>query len=267
MRIYHEAPKSVFKDVQALTDGDYALVHLFEEDPAYFKLFKEAVESGREVILDNSVFELGKSFDPDKFAHWIKKLKPTWYIIPDVFGDGDKTIDEADLFLSKYPDLPGKAVGVLQGSTYGEFERCYNYFDSTSAIGMIAISFGYPYFNTTVPHPDKLISQALGRVKLIGDLLKNNVINENRPHHLLGNSLAIEGKFYREYPWIYSVDTSNPIVASIKGVQYEENLGLLTKDPQKLVELIDLPRTKIDRGLMMYNIQQYRKIWDNTSNK
>ena len=58
---FHEAPKSLFKHVQAVTSGDYALVHLFEEDPEYLQLFEEAVKSGREVILDNSIFELGEA--------------------------------------------------------------------------------------------------------------------------------------------------------------------------------------------------------------
>lgn len=60
VKTFHEAPKSIFNRVQSITSGDYALVHLFEEDKEYFNLFKQAVEQDREVILDNSIFELGK---------------------------------------------------------------------------------------------------------------------------------------------------------------------------------------------------------------
>jgi hypothetical protein len=37
IKIAHESPKSIFKEVQKVTDYDYALVHLFEEDPEYLK--------------------------------------------------------------------------------------------------------------------------------------------------------------------------------------------------------------------------------------
>ncbi len=57
----HEAPKSIFSEMQKITDIDYALVHLFEEDEEYFNKFKKAVEDGREVILDNSIFGYGTS--------------------------------------------------------------------------------------------------------------------------------------------------------------------------------------------------------------
>ena len=44
------------------------LVHLFEEDQEYFNQFEEAINKGREVILDNSIFELEEAFDAVKFA-------------------------------------------------------------------------------------------------------------------------------------------------------------------------------------------------------
>jgi len=68
IKIAHESPKSIFNEVQKYTDYDYALVHLFEEDKEYFNQFKEAIKNGREVILDNSIFELEEAFDADKFT-------------------------------------------------------------------------------------------------------------------------------------------------------------------------------------------------------
>ena len=83
IKIAHEAPKAIFGKMQELTDYDYALVHLFEEDPEYLQQFKEAKENGREIILDNSIFELEEAFDAEKFAGWVLELKPDWYIVPD----------------------------------------------------------------------------------------------------------------------------------------------------------------------------------------
>ena len=66
IKIAHEAPLSIMNKVQSMTDYDYALVHLFEDPDIggdYFEFFIDAlVNKGREVILDNSVFELGLDF-------------------------------------------------------------------------------------------------------------------------------------------------------------------------------------------------------------
>jgi hypothetical protein len=86
MKIAHEAPISIFPIVQRMTDYDYALVHLFESNMIYYRMFKDAVINGREVILDNSIFELGESFDGEVYFKWIEKLQPTWYIIPDILS-------------------------------------------------------------------------------------------------------------------------------------------------------------------------------------
>ena len=67
IKIAHESPKGIFKEVQKFTDYDYALVHLFEEDKEYWNQFKEAALKGREIILDNSIFELEEAFDAKKF--------------------------------------------------------------------------------------------------------------------------------------------------------------------------------------------------------
>ena len=57
IKIAHESPTGLFSYVQSKTDYDYCLVHLLEEDKEYCKQFMQACKE-REVILDNSIFEL-----------------------------------------------------------------------------------------------------------------------------------------------------------------------------------------------------------------
>ena len=92
IKIAHESPKACFDTIQSMTDYDYALVHLFEEDPEYLELFLDAKAEGREIILDNSIFELEEALDAERFAYWINELKPTWYIVPDAFENAKKTL-------------------------------------------------------------------------------------------------------------------------------------------------------------------------------
>lgn len=259
---FHEAPISIFDEVQSLTDGDYFLVHLFEENKEYLQKFYQAKEQGRETILDNSIFELGKAFDMDLFAEWVTKLEPTWYIVPDVLEDVKGTLSNLEKWNSKYADSfpKSKKIAVVQGKNYSEIVHCYQQIDR-SDVDMIAISFDYSHYEFSVPHPNKYMSWMLGRVKLLGDLYKGGVLNTSKPHHLLGIALPGEGLFYKDYNWIYSIDSSNPVVHGIKGVEYIPNFGLFTKESQKLHEMINYPAVSIYRRKVEANIEEFKRLW------
>lgn len=258
IKIAHEAPIDIFEEVQRFTDYDYALVHLLEQNPRYRDTFERAVKRGREVILDNSIFELEEAFEADRFAQWVQRLKPTWYIIPDALEDSKKTIEQAIEFRKNYPNLPGMSIGVVQGKNYVEIVDCYKAMVALD-VDMIAISFDYSYYTQIIPHPNKYVSWMLGRVKLLGDLLADGFIDESRPHHLLGCGLPQEFSFYRNarYKWIYSLDTSNPVVHALKGIEYGSD-GLWSKESQKLHELINVDIEEIDVDLVRTNIQKFR---------
>lgn len=260
---FHEAPTSVFDKVQAVTDGDYFLVHLYETHPDYLQKFYQAREQGRETILDNSIFELGEAFDMKKFANWVERTQPTWYIVPDVLESSYGTLYNLRKWNDTYADrfVDSKKIVVVQGKTYDEIVRCYSEIATTGDADMIAISFDYSYYEDSVPNPNKYMSWMLGRVKLLGDLAADGVIDEKKPHHLLGVALAGEGLFYKQYPWLYSIDTSNPVVHGIKGIEYEPGRGLLWKQSQKLHEMITLPEAKIDWETVAYNVEEFKKLW------
>jgi len=260
IKIAHEAPKSIFEEVNKLTDYSYALVHLFEQDKEYLDLFKKTVIKGREVILDNSIFELGTAFEPERYLYWINELRPTWYIVPDVLENSGGTMAKMAEWNGKYRSKAyGKSIGVVQGKTYNEIVDCYEYMDNIADVDMIAISFDYSYYTQSVPHPNKYVSWMLGRVKLLGDLVRDGIINETKPHHLLGCGLPQEFSFYSWYPWIYSLDTSNPVVHALKNIPYRDT-GLWNKESQKLVDLIDTSLENINLELITKNIKDFRKF-------
>jgi hypothetical protein len=260
---FHEAPISIFDRVQGITDGDYFLVHLFEQSPEYLQKYYRAKEQGRETILDNSIFELGEAFDMDSFADWVSRLEPTWYIVPDVLEDGQRTVNNLNKWNERYGNsFPNsKKIAVVQGKSYGEIHDCYEYICGWGNVDMIAISFDYSYYRESFPHPNKYMSWMLGRVKLLGDLLDDGVIDVKKPHHLLGIALPGEGLFYKDYNWIYSIDSSNPVVHGIRGVEYIPNFGLFTKESQKLHEMINYPATDICWRKVEYNIEEFKKLW------
>jgi hypothetical protein len=236
-------------------------VHLLEENKAYKEAFIQACKE-REVILDNSIFELGEAFDMKKFFEWNNMLRPTWYIIPDALEDSKRTIYNAYVWNQFHrPTAKGKSIAVVQGKTYEEIVECYQTLDEKLDVDMIAISFDYSLYEEMVPHPNKLMSWMLGRVALLGRLEKDNVVNKQKPHHLLGCALPQEGQFYRGYDWIYSMDTSNPVVHTYKGIQYPTE-GLQTKESQKLYELINTPGWIFDPSILDHNINTFRRWWN-----
>lgn len=261
IKIAHESPVGLFYYVQSKTDYDYCLVHLLEENDTYRELFRQACFD-REVILDNSIFELGEAFDMKHFFKWVNELQPTWYIIPDALEDAKKTIFNAYVWNQFHrPTAKGKSIAVVQGKTYEEIVECYQVLDEKLDVDMIAISFDYSLYEEMVPHPNKLVSWMLGRVALLGRLEKDGVINKNKPHHLLGCALPQEGQYYQGYDWIYSMDTSNPVVHAIKNIEYPTE-GLKTKESQKLFELINYPADDIKKRTLDWNVSLFRRWWN-----
>ena len=266
IKIAHESPKAIFDDVKRFTDYDYALVHLFEEDEEYLEQFKESVRKGREVILDNSIFELEEAFDADRFAYWIKELKPTWYIVPDALENAKKTLQQMAAWNMRHSDIPGKKIGVVQGKTYSEIVNCYDYMANIAGVDMVALSFDYSYYEEKFQHPNKYVSWMFGRVQLLGRMLKEGVITTDKPHHLLGCGLPQEFAFYRNagYDWIYSLDTSNPVVHGLLGIEYRDS-GLWSKESQKLFTMINSDVSNTQLRDIKYNVNMFRQLTNGTT--
>ena len=257
MLISHEVPKCLFEKSLDFNDYDYALVHLFDEDPEYLEFYKNSVKNGRHVLLDNSIFELGEAYDNDSFAKWVEELKPTEYIVPDALEDVAKTIDQMESWNRAYGKLPGKRIGVVQGKTPEEIADCYVYMDKHADVDKIAISFDYSLYEQIIPHENKYMSWMLGRATMLANLLNSGIINTKKPHHLLGCGLPQEFALYHSYKWIESVDTSNPIVHGIKGIAYKQ-YGLQTKESIKLVDLLDVEINNQQLYDFNHNINYFR---------
>ena len=263
IKIAHECPKSIFNSVQRITDYDYFLVHLFEEDSEYLELAKASVAAGRETILDNSIFELGEAFDMQKFADWVNEIKPTYYIVPDVLDDFVGTIANMKRWCSEFKDKidPScKMMAVVQGKTYAEFKECYKFMDKKAKADKIAFPFDSKLYENVVPYKNKLVSWMMGRRVVLSQMVRDNIINRNKPAHLLGAGLIEEFKYYRgeHFNWIDSVDTSSPVVYGIESGLYDSKLGNDWKPSTKLYTLINKDLSPLQEDTVMQNIMTFR---------
>jgi hypothetical protein len=249
MQISHEVPLSLLDLSRTFNDYDYALVHLYETEPEYLKFYKDSIEKGREVILDNSVFELEEAFDAERFKYWIKETSPTYYIIPDVLDNSELTIKNVKEW--DKAGIPGQTIGVIQGETFNKALECYN--EIKDHVDRIAISFNCKFYEQEEGE-SVLHKWMLGRIRFVNYLATTK---NTKPMHLLGCSLPQEFKFYRDpkFDFIQSVDTSNPVVHAINDIKYTDG-GLDTKVSTKLIEYMH--KTEFDMDLLWYNVEKFR---------
>jgi hypothetical protein len=160
IQVSHESPLVLQSDSLLYNDYDYALVHLFEHEDEnvakeYFQFFKNSVLDNRVVYLDNSIFELGQSFDPDKYAKWIIDLQPTYYIVPDVLEASQETVESFIQWFQRISQVGNSGeeiqhlmcIGVVQGRDWNDLVSCYKFMSANA--DMVAISFDYDYYLST----------------------------------------------------------------------------------------------------------------------
>lgn len=262
IKISHESPISMLEYSRMYNDYDYALVHLFEKYPAYYRFFEDSVKAGRHVLLDNSIFELGEAFDMSEFHKWILKLQPTEYIIPDALDNADDTIRNLQRWFEYYyhriDSTVSQPMAVIQGETLEDIMRCY-WTIRSYGIRRIAVSFNYQYYEKQYPNLSKENAWMKGRLELMKILLDQP---QDVEFHLLGCSLPQEFVFYNEMmankrSQITSIDTSCPIVHGLKEIIIDPEYGLKIKESTKLVDLIEATPTERQREIIDLNITNF----------
>ena len=263
IKISHETPVSILEKSLYFNDYQYALCHLLEENERYHDWFMKdykKLDNDGEILLDNSIFELREAFDAEKFASWCEKIKPNYYVVPDVLEGYEGTLEKWEDFFKTYKGLPGAAIGVVQGKTWTEIADCYKFMSDKA--DYIAFSFDLSLYDYTGYGSNRLERCVTGRHDCIRRLIAEGLWNYSKPHHLLGCALAREFNWYKanNIRGIRTLDTSNPIVAGIKGLKYNGNFGLTEKPSQKLFTMINHKVTKNEMELIYYNCDQFRSI-------
>jgi hypothetical protein len=272
IEVSHESPISILDISKEYNDYGYALVHLFETHLDYYLFYKKLrTETDTPVLLDNSIFELGKSFEPKEYVKWIEKLTPNYYIVPDVLESCSGTIEAWKNWMMYNTDgtsaLGNGAlkIGVVQGKNWNDLTSCYKFISDYA--DYVAISFDYSYYEytgeiTTTAAGNKLQLWCSGRQRFIRQLIDEGIWRWDKPHHLLGCSLAKEFSYYvdNNIHNIKSVDTSNPVMAGIKGFKYNDTFGLDHKPSTMLADLIEHEVTGKELERIEYNTKMFKKI-------
>ena len=71
MKVSHEVPRCLLNNSREWNDYDYCLPHLLDKDEHYKDFFYKSKKQGRYIIMDNSLHELGESYDFERLRYWI----------------------------------------------------------------------------------------------------------------------------------------------------------------------------------------------------
>lgn len=258
MKVNHEVPKCLLSSSYYFNDYEFILPHLLDQDEEYLEYFKEAKSKGRYIIMDNSLHELGKAYDHKRLLYWINELKPDEFIVPDVWEDKTQTLVNAKYWSQFNYPLNTMLVAVIQAKNYSEAVECYTTLKDLG-YNKIAFSYGANWYMDEFPHPNKHIAKALGRVTVITRLYKEGIISKYDRIHLLGCELPQEFNWYKDMPFIESIDTSNPIMAALSNLKYAE-YGLLEKPIANMNTHFDIDFLDINFGWVLNNVNMFRKI-------
>jgi len=260
IKVSHETPLCLLEDSRKFNDYDYALPHLFDEELAYLEYFRESKEMGRYIIMDNSLHELGHAYDSARLMHWIEELRPNEFIVPDVWQNRDASVVNARKWISIELPEGVEKVAVVQAQTIHEAATCYQTYKDLG-YKKIAFSYGASYYNDVVPHPNRDLGKALGRLSVISALYETKVIHDNDRVHLLGCAVPQEFGWYRGFKFIESIDTSNPVMAALEGIRYS-NAGLDTKPKANINDYFYMLGTQVDYDILTHNLCKFCEIND-----
>lgn len=258
MKVSHEVPRCLLTSQYEFNDYLYCLPHLLDEDNDYRNFFLEAKNKGDYIIMDNSLHELGEAYDYTRLKFWVDQLEPDEFIVPDSWMDMAQTCAQAKYWLQfKYPEKT-TLVAVVQGKSESDAKLCYHNL-KTLGYKKIAFSYGASWYNDLFPHPNKDLGKALGRIKFISNLFNQGHIHNSDRVHLLGCSVPQEFGWYNGFKFIESIDTSNPVMAAIDNITYN-NAGLFTKPKANMNDNYDVFFEEIDYGLVLHNTTLFRRI-------
>jgi len=259
MKVSHELPLSLLQHAYEWNDYDYCLPHLLDQSQQYNLFFQKSKKDKRFIIMDNGLFE-GVEHTIEDLLSKIELLRPNIFIVPDAWNDNITTIRSAKHWMINYgkklKELDVELMAVCQGNDVGELVSTYQ---TLIDLGYTHIAFNHSSIAyQELGYEDPLKNQMYGRMEFIRRLVEKGTIRDTYYHHLLGCSLPQEFMAYKDWKFIRSCDTSNPILVGAEGVRYEDN-GINFKPKDKLEHYFEKDlASKLED--IKFNVQKFKSF-------
>jgi len=258
MKVSHELPLGLMHYGYEWNDYDYCLPHLIDHYDQYRLYFQKARLDKRFIIMDNGLFE-GVEHTTEDLLSKINLIRPNIFIVPDAWNDSAATLRNAKEWINNYIyEIPDgvNLMAVCQGESLGELIITYQ---TLLDLGYTHIAFNHSSiaYKDMYSNLEPLKASMYGRMEFIRKLVQTKTINKGIYHHLLGCSLPQEFMSYKDWSFIQSCDTSNPILVGAEGHRYTDS-GLTWKPKEKLEHYFEEDLSgKIDD--IIFNVQKFKQ--------
>lgn len=279
MKINSELPICLLNENNKINEYDFVLFHLYKSNEQYkqYYLNQRIEHPDRLMILDNSAYEFyikGDKLDPIEYRKCVCKLKPDYYILPDVLMNKEVTLKHSLKFslmilASHQRDILmySKPIAVAQGISENELVECMHIY-LKKGITQVCIPFHNSFFKEMGKYADEDIQNdfavtynipinedmlyAMGRIMFMRrnfELLKqfNHV-------HFLGSHCPLEKVYYKDF---HTMDTGYPVKCALEGnLLFEEKSKPTTIIDDFLTDELDAETKK----LIETNVDKFRKL-------
>ncbi len=221
------------------------LPHLYNTIPDYMSKYRKLSREGDFLMQDNSLFELKRVVAGD-LIDFARGIEAHEIVVPEVLRDSHASIAAAEEFFGSkaYANHRGKFTfaAVVQGKSYQEVRKHYEYLKQNDRIDTICIPFNFE-FDAYDDHDEEKKQSGWNRFSLISRLAEEGVWTIDKKHHLLGLYNPAELSVYaKKVPMAYtnttmrtslflsslrSNDSSSCFWHSLYGVVYSMTAGLL----------------------------------------
>lgn len=260
--ISHEVPLDLLEASRKFNDYHYCLPHLLDNDK-YFNFFKDASKRKEFIIMDNGLFE-GESHTTEDLIERLNEIKPNIFIVPDAWNNPTITYRNAKAWMTGHMHelhRKTKLMAVVQAENVPDAIEMYSSLSSGLRYDHIALNHAGVFYKELYEHQNPLLSLMMGRVKFIKTLRKLSSFSPSIHHHLLGTTLPNEFSSYKgkEYDFIKTIDTSNPVIYGLKHGKYPDEV-LLDKPKEKLETYFNQRLTSQQILDVLYNVKHFRTL-------
>jgi len=250
IQVSMEIPTVYLSQWTPFTDLDFILAHKVLEDDEYASFFANR-PSRREVILDNSMHELGHPLPVSDLLDAAERVNATYVIPPDRLGEWKRNLDWYEETVDAFEGTDIRVAPVMCGTS--PEERVYTRHKYKDA-HMICLPFREPRKDWYNEHLDACIE-------------KRETLWERI--HLLGVNEFSELKLFRQLSdmnlnQVFSVDTAKPIKWGVEGFSLElMDAGNITARNAKLSskDLLELDAVSNDVHVsIMENLSYLKRV-------
>lgn len=209
MQIAFISPVSVQRWTQDYTFYYMALLGELQYNPAYAAFFREICGVPANFITLNCY---DSNVTEDVFIRWIRMLRPSEVVLPDIKGNRKGTVQNAVHYhrvCKRYcnqNNFPSHFMGVPQGETLDEWFACLHDLLALPYIDTIGISSHVRYFTSN-------------RLELLPEV---RVFAKKKYIHLLGTDYKLDEikGVLKDFKWVRSTDTKKVARLASRSIVY-----------------------------------------------